>query len=204
MIDRSTLAFLAAMLGSAAGGCSSTDTSEAAPAGGQAQAITCEAADAATGMTLTSTAFAECTTIPADYTCIGGPGARPSPPLRWTPGPAGTKGYAIVLKDETNGFTHWALWDLPPTTTDLAADVPQTSNALASPAGAMQVGGNTESLGYIRPCPPSGPHLYVFTVHAQSALPLGTVTTAEFADAVAVEIAKQSLAKGSLDALVTR
>jgi Raf kinase inhibitor-like YbhB/YbcL family protein len=185
-------------------GCSSSDSSEGAAAGTPAQTPTCTVSDAGGAMTLASSAFAECTTIPADYTCGGGPGARPSPPLSWTAGPAETKGYAIVLKDETIGFTHWALWDIPPTVTDLAADVPQTSHALTSPPGAMQVGGNTESLGYIRPCPPSGPHRYVFTVYAQSALPLANVTTSEYADAVAVEIGAQSLAKGTLGAIVTR
>lgn len=160
--------------------------------------------DAGAGLRLTSTAFSECTTIPAAYTCVGGTDARQSPPLEWTAGPAGTMGYAVVLEDVTNGFTHWAIWDLPATTTELQADVPQTTHALVDPVGALQVGGNTESLGYIRPCPPSGPHRYVFTVYAQSALPLLNVTTSEFAGAVAVEIDKQSLAKDSLAAVVTR
>jgi Raf kinase inhibitor-like YbhB/YbcL family protein len=207
MIDCHKLDCLAVLLigGVATMGCSSSDTPEGAPSGSTVQTITCAAADAAAEMTLTSTAFAECTTIPADYTCGGGPGSRPSPPLSWAAGPAGTKGYAIVLKDETNGFTHWALWDLPATVTDLAADVPQDTHTLTAPVGAMQVAGNTtESDGYIRPCPPSGPHLYVFTVYAQSALPLANVTPALFADAVAAQIASQSLAKGSLSAIVTR
>jgi Raf kinase inhibitor-like YbhB/YbcL family protein len=113
-------------------------------------------------------------------------------------------GYAIVLVDKTNNFTHWALWDLPPTTTTLAANVTQTTHQLTDPAGALQVGGNTESLGYIRPCPPSGMHSYVFTVYAQKSLPLANVATTQFADAVAAEIQKQSLGSGSLQGLVSR
>jgi phosphatidylethanolamine-binding protein (PEBP) family uncharacterized protein len=82
--------------------------------------------------------------------------------------------------------------------------VPQTTHVLTDPAGALQVSGKTESIGYIRPCPPSGTHTYVFTVYAQSVLPLANVTAALSAVSVATELGKQSLATGSLSALVSR
>jgi len=53
--------------------------------------------------------------------------------------PEGTLSFAILLVDLTNGFTHWALWDIPAATTTLPADLPAGS-PLTSPAGAKQSG----------------------------------------------------------------
>jgi Raf kinase inhibitor-like YbhB/YbcL family protein len=153
---------------------------------------------------LTSTAFMEGGTIPTDFTCVGGQGSRPSPPLAWTAGPATTKGYAIVLKDTDNGFTHWALWDIPPATLALAMGVPQNTHNLTDPAGAKQVGGNNESMGYIRPCPPNGTHTYVFTLYAQSELPLTNVQTTQFAPAITTQLEQKNVGKTTLSAKVTR
>jgi Raf kinase inhibitor-like YbhB/YbcL family protein len=132
--------------------------------------------------------------------------SRPSPPLAWGPGPAGTKGYAIVLKDTQNGFTHWAIWDIPPDKLALPRDVSQASHEPPDPAGSKQVGGNNESLGYIRPCPPSGSHPYVFTLYAQSALPLPGVTTNQNAGAIQTELEKaaNNVGKDTLGAKCTR
>ncbi len=158
---------------------------------------------------LTSTAFMEGAEIPAEYTCVSSNGSivsRPSPPLAWGPGPAGTKGYAIVLKDTQNGFTHWAIWDIPPDKLALPRDVSQASHEPPDPAGSKQVGGNNESLGYIRPCPPNGSHPYVFTLYAQSALPLPGVTTNQNAGAIQTELEKaaNNLGKDALGAKCTR
>lgn len=158
---------------------------------------------------LTSTAFVEGAEIPAEYTCVstnGNISSRPSPPLAWGPGPAGTKGYAIVLKDTQNGFTHWAIWDIPPDKLALPRDVSQASHTPPDPAGSKQVGGNNESLGYIRPCPPSGSHPYVFTLYAQSALPLPNVTTNQNAGAIQTELEKaaNNVGKETLGAKCTR
>jgi len=147
--------------------------------------------------------------IPAEYTCVSSNGSiasRPSPPLAWGPGPAGTKGYAIVLKDTQNGFTHWAIWDIPASKLALPRDVSQASHTPADPADSKQVGGNNESLGYIRPCPPSGSHPYVFTLYAQSALPLAGVTTNQNAGAIQTELEKgaNNVGKTTLGAKCTR
>jgi Raf kinase inhibitor-like YbhB/YbcL family protein len=95
-----------------------------------------------------------------------------------------------VLRDTQNGFTHWAIWDIPPTALALPRDVSQASHMPPVPAGSKQVGGNNESMGYIRPCPPSGSHPYVFTLYAQKALPLAGVTTAQDAGAIKGELDK--------------
>lgn len=138
-------------------------------------------ADVSSTFVLTSTAVAAGGTIPEEYTCASGSGPKPSPPLAWTEGPAGTMGYAIVLHDESNNWTHWAIWDIPSTVLALPRDVSQASHLPMDPAGARQVGGDNDSLGYIPPCPPSGTHDYVFTVYAQKTLPLTGVTTDQFA-----------------------
>jgi Raf kinase inhibitor-like YbhB/YbcL family protein len=158
---------------------------------------------------LTSTAFMEGAEIPPEYTCVSANGSiesRPSPPLAWGAGPAGTMGYAIVLKDTQNNFVHWAIWDIPATTLALPRDVSQASHMPPDPAGSKQVGGNNESLGYIRPCPPNGSHPYVFTLYAQSALPLPGVTTAQNAGALQNELEKtaNNVGKTTLGAKCTR
>ncbi len=158
---------------------------------------------------LASTAFLEGAEIPAEYTCVSANGSiasRPSPPLAWGAGPAGTMGYAIVLKDTQNGFTHWAIWDIPADKLALPRDVSQASHSPPDPSGSKQVGGNDESLGYIRPCPPSGSHPYVFTLYAQSALPLAGVTTNQNAAAIQSELEKSesNVGKTTLGAKCTR
>jgi Raf kinase inhibitor-like YbhB/YbcL family protein len=178
-------------------------TAGAAGSGGSA------GAGGAAPFKLTSTAFTEGAEIPAEYTCVSANGSiesRPSPPLAWGPGPAGTMGYAIVLKDTDNGFTHWAIWDIPADKLALPRDVSQASHTPPDPAGSKQVGGNNESLGYIRPCPPNGSHTYVFTLYAQTALPLPGATTSQDAGAVQTELEKaaNNAGKTTLGAKCTR
>lgn len=59
-----------------------------------------------------------CADIPIAYRRprIGGPDKIPS--LSWTPGPAGTKGYALTFYDtKPTDIPHWAAWNLTPETT---------------------------------------------------------------------------------------
>jgi Raf kinase inhibitor-like YbhB/YbcL family protein len=139
---------------------------------------------------LTSSAVAAGGTIPDEYTCVSGIGPKPSPPLEWPAGPPGTLGYAIVLHDETNKWTHWAIWDIPATVLALPRDVSQASHTLPDLGGARQVGGDNSSMGYISPCPPDGTHDYVFTVYAQKALPLPGASTQELAGDVKARLDK--------------
>jgi phosphatidylethanolamine-binding protein (PEBP) family uncharacterized protein len=114
--------------------------------------------------------------------------------------------YAIVLKDTQNMFTHWAIWDIPPDKLGLPRDVSQASHTPPDPAGSKQVGGNNESLGYIRPCPPDGSHPYVFTLYAQSAAALPGVTTDQNAAAIQTELEKaaNNVGKTTLGGKCTR
>jgi Raf kinase inhibitor-like YbhB/YbcL family protein len=86
------------------------------------------------------------------------------PALTWTPGPAGTKSYAITFIDtflapeDMLGY-HWVIWNIPANVTSLPEEFTD-----AASIGAKQ---NREYLG---PCPnyPSGSaeHTYEFTIYA--------------------------------------
>jgi Raf kinase inhibitor-like YbhB/YbcL family protein len=194
------------------GGMSGGDAGGAAGSGGSAGSAGSGGSGGGGGAApfkLTSTAFNEGAEIPEEYTCVSTNGSimsRPSPPLAWGPGPAGTMGYAIVLKDNDNGFTHWAIWDIPADKLALPRDVSQASHTPPDPAGSKQVGGNNESLGYIRPCPPNGSHDYVFTLYAQSALPLPGANTNQNAGAIQTELEKaaSNVGKTTLNGTCTR
>ncbi len=101
--------------------------------------------------------------FPAAHTCTG---ANTSPRFSWTSGPAGTLSYALVLNDLNISFLHSVSYDIPADTLELPAKMDATY-APSVPAGARQTknyGG--ASYGYIGPCPPSGEHMYEFTLYA--------------------------------------
>jgi Raf kinase inhibitor-like YbhB/YbcL family protein len=85
--------------------------------------------------------------------------------------------YAIVFTDKSNNLRHWALWDIPPNTMSLPANLAKTP-MLAMPAGAKQV--SIQGGGYAGPCPPAGTvHTYEFALYAidVAMLPVGTNPT---------------------------
>src|SRR5262249_43796138 len=128
--------------------------------------------DATSAFKLTSMAFMEGGNFPAANTCTGG---STSPSFEWTPGPAATMSYAIVLPDKSNVLPHGAIGDTPPATMSLPANLPKTAT-LTMPAGAKQnafQGGN----GYQGPCPPTGTHTYEFALYAVDVGTLPGVTT---------------------------
>lgn len=91
-------------------------------------------------------------------TTIGG--QNMSPELSWGPGPAGTMSYAITLHDYSNGFTHWAIWNIPAATLKLAANLPDDAT-LTTPAGAKQ---KSFEQGYMGPGAKN--HVYEFRLYA--------------------------------------
>jgi Raf kinase inhibitor-like YbhB/YbcL family protein len=106
--------------------------------------------------TLTSSAFQDGGTIPRQFTCDGDDVA---PPLAWSDAPEGTRSFALVMEDPDapqGTFTHWLLYGIPATTTELRE---QVGTALRNSFGRAAYGG---------PCPPPGhgPHRYVFTLYA--------------------------------------
>ena len=116
---------------------------------------------------ITSTAFAEGQPIPDKYTCAG---PNVSPPLTWSGAPAGTKSFALITDDPDapmGTWVHWVIYNLPPATTSLAENAPQSPEL---PNGAKQGVNDFGQIGYGGPCPPPGkPHRYFFKIYALDA-----------------------------------
>jgi Raf kinase inhibitor-like YbhB/YbcL family protein len=112
-------------------------------------------------LTVTSKAFGSKAPIPIDYSCDG---SNKSPPLTWSAPPEKTQSIAIVVEDpDAPGgvYTHWIVYDLPPSTLSLAEGFdPASVNA--------RIGVNdARNVGYDGPCPPRREiHQYVFRVFA--------------------------------------
>jgi hypothetical protein len=106
--------------------------------------------------------------IPTIHECNSGGagcmGNQISPALSWTPGPAGTQSYAIVMRDldYMNGFVHWVIWDIPANVTSLPEDVD------GSPMPSNVSGASQSAQGYRGPCScgPNAVNTYEFTVYA--------------------------------------
>ncbi len=100
------------------------------------------------------------------------------PPLEWTPGPAGTQSYGVVLTD-AQGLYYWVLWDIPATTTSLPQGVDHVAMP-ATPAGSEQIASGLDMStwsGYAGPCPLPPDTPYTFAVYALSVATLPGVTT---------------------------
>lgn len=133
------------------------------------------AANAATAgdFLLTSPTMTAGATLPADqvFNGFGCQGKNESPSLRWTPGPQGTRSYAVTLYDPDapgeSGWWHWIVYNIPAGVTELAAGA-GAAGGTALPAGAQQGRNNFGTRAYGGACPPRGskPHRYIFTVHA--------------------------------------
>jgi Raf kinase inhibitor-like YbhB/YbcL family protein len=153
---------------------------------------------------LTSSAFTEGMEIPLQYKCanVNPVGMNQSPPLSWTPGPAGTKSYALTLNHEAgDNSAHWALWDIPVSTTSVAANVEHVAMP-SLPAGAKQAMQNLDGftgIGYQGPCPQAvgARQTYRFTVWALGVATLGGVTSASTTAAVQTAIKNAALTNGS-------
>jgi Raf kinase inhibitor-like YbhB/YbcL family protein len=114
-----------------------------------------------TQLRLTSPAFTDGGTIPAEYTCDGD---NVSPPLAWEPGPDGTASWVLILEDpDARAWVHWLVVNLPAGVTSL--DRSASGNL---PAGAVEGETDFGPARYGGPCPPSGEHRYVFTIYALS------------------------------------
>jgi Raf kinase inhibitor-like YbhB/YbcL family protein len=125
-------------------------------------------------LTVTSTDLTAHRPIPQQF--WGCTDAGVSPELSWSPGPAGTQSYAVLMFDPDaptgSGFWHWVAWDIPPDTTSLPTDA-------VLPAGSVSGENDGGTLGYTGPCPPEGDlvHHYEITVVAVSVPSLGLDAT---------------------------
>jgi Raf kinase inhibitor-like YbhB/YbcL family protein len=107
--------------------------------------------------TLTSPAFSPNGPIPAEYSCddVGN-----APPFAWGNVPAGTVELVLLVSDpEANGFIHWMVAGIDPTTTGLGPRV--------APVGSVELKNSSGTVGYAPMCPPAGTsHTYEFTLYA--------------------------------------
>jgi len=118
---------------------------------------------------LMSSNFSDGGQIPNNISCAD-PNAT-SPALQWSNPPAGATSFALVMHDTDAApqkgvmdVTHWILWNIPSSSTSVAANVKPDS----SPDGIAQ-GKNVRGVnGYQPPCPPPGAtaHHYVFELFA--------------------------------------
>jgi Raf kinase inhibitor-like YbhB/YbcL family protein len=129
---------------------------------------------------LTSSAYAEGSMIPTQYSCAD-PNAA-SPALSWTNPPNNTQSFAVIMHDTDAApmkgvmdVTHWIFWGIPASSTSVAAGIKPDS----SPDGIVQGVNIRKVNGYQPPCPPPGatPHHYIFEIYALDAkldLPAGS------------------------------
>jgi Raf kinase inhibitor-like YbhB/YbcL family protein len=131
------------------------------------------------------------------FGCSGG---NRSPHLQWSDAPPGTKSFAITCFDPDaptgSGFWHWLVVNLPADTTEVAENSGDPASGLL-PAAALQTRTDFGKPGYGGPCPPDGPHRYIFTVHAVSVetLPVSADTSAAI---VGFNLHFNTLAKASI------
>ena len=125
-------------------------------------------------------------------------GGNHSPELDWTPGPAGTLSYALVLFDQTNGFTHWAVWDIPNTKFKLPASLP-TGEGAGGIVGLKQASFFMNKDGYAGPG--AAAHVYQFKLYALKVATFPAVATGTDAQTkarTALEASADVLAKVEL------
>jgi len=147
-------------------------------------------------LTLTSAAFADGATIPADFTCDGG---GSSPPLAWTGVPGAAKALAIVLEDPDapGGYVHWVVYAIPPSPASVSAGISPKPGVL--PAGLIEGVNGSGKLGYTGPCPPAGQqhhyNFHLYALDAPLALPPGK-TAADLQAAIAGHTISQATLTG--------
>lgn len=118
---------------------------------------------------LESPDFAHMGEIPKRCTCDGDDAA---PALNWSNLPAGTQSLALIADDPDAPdpaapklvWVHWVLYNIPPSSTGLAA------GAKKLPAGTLQGLNDWKRTGYGGPCPPIGRHRYFFKLYALDVL----------------------------------
>lgn len=106
-----------------------------------------------------------CSVFPKANEMMSMNGDNLSPELAWGPGPAGTQSYVITLHDFSNGFTHWAIWNIPAATLKLPAGLARDSKP-ALPTGAQQKSFDQDNAGFGYMGPGADDHVYEFRLYA--------------------------------------
>ena len=129
--------------------------------------------------TVTSSTVADGGAWPAAQHSRGLPGGKDvSPQLSWRGAPDGTRSYAVTVYDPDaptgSGFWHWAVADIPATTTDVPEGAGDDTG-LGLPDGAFQLPNDAREARYLGAAPPAGhgAHRYFITVHALDVAAIG-------------------------------
>lgn len=109
---------------------------------------------------------------------FGAGGEDVSPQLSWSGFPDGTKSFAVTVYDPdaptASGFWHWAVADIPVTTTSLPSGAGDDTGS-GLPAGAWQLRNDASLARFLGAAPPAGhgQHHYAIAVHAVDVETLG-------------------------------
>lgn len=102
---------------------------------------------------------------------MGAGGEDRSPQLSWSGFPENTRSFAVTVYDPdaptASGFWHWAVANIPVTTTSLPAGAGSPEGE-GLPAGALQLRNDAGMANFVGAAPPAGhgPHHYYVVVHA--------------------------------------
>src|SRR5438874_13689102 len=114
--------------------------------------------NAASSVSVATSAFQAGGDIPAEFTCNG---ANVNPELKINGVPNEAKSLVLIVDDPDAPrglFTHWIVWNIDPKATDIAEN--------SAPAGGIQGTNDFGKRNYGGPCPPSGTHRYFFKIFA--------------------------------------
>ncbi len=114
-------------------------------------------------MKISSPVFEDGGTIPVKYTCDG---ENISIPLRFSDIPEETESLALIMDDPdapSGVFVHWVIYNMP---AGLSALPEGISNEPYLEGGILQGVNSFGKIGYSGPCPPDGPHRYMFKLYA--------------------------------------
>ena len=121
-------------------------------------------ASSGANMKIESSAFADRSAIPKQYTCQG---TDSSPDLKWSTPPEGTKSLALIVDDPdapVGTWVHWVVWNIPPTLRGLPQGIAKGESL---PDGTQQGANDFKRTVYGGPCPPPGKaHRYFFKLYA--------------------------------------
>ncbi|HSZ73498.1 MAG TPA: YbhB/YbcL family Raf kinase inhibitor-like protein [Rhizomicrobium sp.] len=121
-------------------------------------------------------------------------GGNISPSLSWSGAPGNAQSFALTMFDpdanQGKGFWHWAVFDIPVSTTSLALG--------SVPLGARIAQNDFGDTHYDGPCPPPGSvHRYIFTLWALDTPSLSLASNAMISSVVP-ELQKHAITRAML------